>query len=493
MTPPGQPPLVCPQCHHGPLPPDSQFCARCGTPLHGPALTAGPPPPPPPGGQPMSAPGRPPAAPAGRVPYPHPAPPPPRCGTCGSDGSRLAGTDPVCHECRWLRPLAPGYTLDCQAFQWAQDGAAMARLRSIAPLAKSARMISDRIGRRWIESTFSAVRLSDAQMPGVYRLAVLAARILGMPGMPDVYVSGERLWDCVTYGSETNSFVLIGTALVSNFRGDDLLFLLAREMGHCRAGHALWKTVIRFLLGEQSQRKGFFGSGGGVLSALNPVQLVSGTIELPLLAWARQAEITGDRAGLLAVGSEDVARRVLLSWCLKSLMLYRHVNIEAWMGQLDDADEQITRLSEFAYASTPYITRRLKLLSQFAATPDLAHWNSVITPLREAARDAMEWNPQRPPGAAPRRRPAPPRPQAPPPTAPAGKPGDDFVRLVCPSCKSPLRVPRPVLAGKATFRVKCPTPDCGRVVVLKRNVAPAEATPPDKLPRPVQEGLMDGD
>ncbi|MBN2430709.1 MAG: zinc ribbon domain-containing protein [Acidobacteria bacterium] len=493
MTSPGQPPLACPHCHIRPLPPGSQFCSHCGAPLNVPAPPAGPPPPPPPGGQPVPARGYPSAPPAGAAPYPRTGHPPPRCSTCGSDGGKLDEARLVCPECRWLRPLTPGYTLDCQAFQWAQDGAAMARLRSIAPLAKSARLISDRIGRRWIESTFSAVRLSDAQMPGVYGLAILAARIMGMPSMPDVYVSGERLWDCVTYGSETNSFVLIGTALVSNFRGDDLLFLLAREMGHCRAGHALWKTVIRFLLGEQGQRKGFFGSGGGVLSALNPVQLVSGTIELPLLAWARQAEITGDRAGLLAVGSEDVARRVLLSWCLKSLMLYRHVNIDAWMGQLDDADEQITRLSEFAYASTPYITRRLKLLAQFAGTPDLAHWWSVIAPLREAARDAVEWNPQRPPGAPPRREAARARPRAAPPPSPAGKPRDDFVRLVCPSCKSPLRVPRQVLAGKETFRVKCPTPDCGRIVVLKRNMAPAEAMPPDKLPRSVQEGWMDSD
>jgi Zn-dependent protease with chaperone function len=369
----------------------------------------------------------------------------------------------------------------------------MAKLRSIAPLNKSARMISDRIGRRWIESTFSAVRLSDNQFPAVYNLAVLAARILAMPSMPDVYVSGERLWDCVTYGSEANSFVLIGSALVSNFRGDDLLFLLAREMGHCRAGHALWKTVIRFLLGEQGQRKGFFGSGGGVLSALNPLQLVSGTIELPLLAWARQAEITGDRAGLLAVGSEEVARRVLLSWCLKSMMLYRHVNIDAWMQQLDDADEQITKLSEFAYASTPYITRRLKLLAQYARGPELEHWRPIINPLRESAKIALEWNPQRPPSGA--GRPAASSAKARNPASPAAakKAAEDFVRLACPHCRSALRVPRKVLAGKETFRIKCPTTDCGRVVTLKRNVAPADVTAPEKLPRQVQEGLMDSD
>jgi Zn-dependent protease with chaperone function len=55
-----------------------------------------------------------------------------------------------------------------------------------------------------------------------------------------------------TFGSDTSAFIVLGTAILTNFQNDELLFVLAREMGHCRAGHALWKTVTRFLTGDIS-------------------------------------------------------------------------------------------------------------------------------------------------------------------------------------------------------------------------------------------------
>jgi hypothetical protein len=304
-----------------------------------------------------------------------------------------------------------------------------------------------------------------------------------MTHMPDVYVSGERMWDCLTFGSDRDSFILLGTAIVTNFQGDDLLFLLAREIGHCRAGHALWKTVTRFLLGEHGPRKGLLSNG--VFAALSPSALLEGALEMPLLAWARQAEITADRAGLLAVGDESVARRVLLSWTLKSAFLYKRINIAAWLEQqAADEDSTMTRLSELTTSSTPYLTRRLKLLTQFARSPELAHWRSVIT------RSAPPTLPAAPPQTT--QTPAQPatqqqatRQQTTQATAQgshtaaqpvARKTQDDDIRLKCASCGTPMRVPKNVLAGKQQLNVRCPNAACAKLVTLRRKAAPAAAT-----------------
>ncbi len=429
---------------HGPFPPGSQFCTICGVRL----MPAAP----------ASAPG--PRVAPGAAPYAGTPPVPAACPACGNDPSTLPAGTHVCPACSRLRPLAPGYGVSPAAFQWAQDGAAMAKLRSIGPLESAARMVSDRVGRRWVAATFNVVRLSEKQLPAVYANAVLAARILGMPVMPDIYVSGDRMWDSATYGSEADSFVILGSALLTNYHGADQLFVLAREMGHCRAGHALWKTVIRFLLGEQGPRRGL--GGAGVLSALNPVHLVEGALELPLLAWARQSEITADRAGMLAVGDEDVARRVLLSWSLRSVMLYRQINIEAWLEQMDDTDEQATRLSEVASFSTPYITRRLKLLAGYASSPELKHYRSIIAPLLPAQPSAPTAPPAPAPPAAAGRAARPPA--GPPPAA-------DDLRVSCPACKAAMRIPRAVLSGRETLNVRCANPACGKVTTLKRQPA----------------------
>jgi Zn-dependent protease with chaperone function len=421
-------PMHCCPNGHGPGSDGARFCTRCGAnlvPAPGAAVAAGTPV--------LTGSGAPP------------------CPTCGGDGARLAHQVIVCPGCRWLRPLAPGYAVDPSAFQWAADGAAMARLRSIGPLLAAARAVSDRAGRRWIESTFNAVRLGERQLPEVYHQAVRAARLLGMPAMPDVYVCGDRMWDAVTYGSDSSAFVLIGSALVNSFREDDLLFLLAREMGHCRAGHALWKTVGTFLLGQQGPRKGLMANG--LLAALNPGHLVEGALEMPLLAWARQAEITADRAGLLAVGDEDAARRVLLSWSLRSIPLYQRINLDAWLEQQEDSEDQLMRLSEIISSPTPYITRRLKLLNQFAQSAELRRARAIMTSLSGAGFPACARF-----AAAPAQK-----------EAPAG----DFAHLACPNCQAAMRVPRAALEGRELVNVRCPNAGCGKIVTLKRKPVPA--------------------
>lgn len=376
------------------------------------------------------------------------------CSVCGGDGSQLPTRINVCQACRWLRPLAPGYRLDCSAFQWAQDGMAMQKLRSIGALNSAARTVSDKVGRPWIEATFNAVHVSENQLPRIHEQSILAARILNLPYLPDVYVSGERMWDAATYGSDTNSFVVLGSALVTSFPGDDLLFILAREMGHCRAGHALWKTVIRFLVGEQGPKSNLMS--GGLLSMLSLTTLVEGTLELPLLAWARQSEITADRAGLLAVRDEHIVRRVLLTWSLKSALLFKQVNIAEWMAQQEDTEDQLSKLSELALSANPYVTRRLKLLAQFARSSEMERWRKTIGPLIQAQSA----------------RPIPSQSQP----QPGGKPKDslskDDVRLKCLACGMTLRVPRKVMQGKNDLNVRCANAKCGKIVRLRRKATP---------------------
>ena len=318
----------------------------------------------------------------------------------------------------------------------------------------AARTVSDRVGRKWVETSFNAILLGENQLPDIFAVGIRAARILGMPYMPDIYVSGDKMWDAVTYGSDRSAFLLIGTALINSYKGDDLLFLLGREMGHCRAGHALWKTVKEFLMGQHSQSKGIMSEG--VLAALNPQRLLEGAIDVPFLSWARQAEITADRAGLIAVGSEDAARRVLLSWSLRSLPLYRQINIEAWLQQQEDSDENMTRMAEMISSPTPFITRRLKLMTQFAKSPELVSIRSMIDPLDQAAY---------PPSQAA----AAPAAAASAPSTPKPKP--DTVRVVCPSCGSGMHVPKSELNGKEVFRVKCPKPECSKIITLQKKPA----------------------
>ena len=366
----------------------------------------------------------------------------------------------------------PGYQVDTSAFAWAADAKAMSVLRSMTPLNMAAKAVSEKVGRRWIEAAFNGILLSEKQMPHIFGQAVRAARILGMSHMPDVYISGDRAWDCLTFGTDKDAFIVVGSALAGNFQGVDMLFLLAREMGHAKAGHALWKTVIRFFLGEQGPAKGFLA--GGIFNALSPSALIGGALEMPLLAWARQAEITADRAGMLAVGNEEVARRVLLSWSLKSSVMFRQVNIKDWIEQQAVEDDNYLKLSELTTSSTPYIGPRLRLLSEFARSPELQNSLQIISDTIRAS--------------------APP----PPPKPPQKQTTDpDVLRIKCATCETPMRIPKKALVGKTELPVKCPNAKCGAITRLKKNARPAEnageKAASAAVPAKMEENLNYGD
>lgn len=377
--------------------------------------------------------------------------PPNLCRTCGGEGRLLEEKIPVCKDCKWLRPLSPGYGIAPEAFQWAEDGKAMAVLRSMTPLKMAAETVSEKVGRRWIETTFNGVLLGPKQLPEVYFQAVKAAQILGMSYMPDVYVSGDLMWDCRTYGSDKNAFIIMGSILATNFRGPELLFLFAREMGHCRSGHALWKTVIQFLVGDQGQRRGMMRGGlfAEIGKFLSPTALIEGTMEIPLMAWARQSEITADRAGLLAVGNEEIVRKILLTWSLKSPLLYRQINVAAWLEQQSAEDDDMTKLSELMTSSTPYITRRLKLISQFAQSPEMQRWQSIIKQYVDKAKAQTQPNDKK------------------------QLSNNDVIRMKCSSCGTPMRIPSKILEGKEQMAIRCPDPKCGKATYLKKKISPA--------------------
>ncbi len=91
----------------------------------------------------------------------------PSCRTCGGNGHGLPDKFVMCKECRWLRPLVPGYAIDNSAFAWAADAKAMAALRAVKPLNAAAKAVSDKVGRRWIEAAFNGVLLGEKQMPHI--------------------------------------------------------------------------------------------------------------------------------------------------------------------------------------------------------------------------------------------------------------------------------------------------------------------------------------
>lgn len=378
------------------------------------------------------------------------------CAGCGGDGRRLAPAVVYCARCRWLRPLAPDYVMDTQAFLWSLDAQAMTVLESLGPVTAAARALSARVGRPWFEATVNGIRLGEQQFPDIFELGIRAARIMGLRVMPEIYLSGEMLWDAMTLGSDEQAFIVLGSVL-TYFKGDELLYLLGREMGHIRAGHVMWRTASKFLTGSTHMNRSVMG--GGLLNALSPAKMLENAIDAPIMAWARHSEITADRAGLLVVGKVDVARKVLMASSLKSFPLYQRINQEEWLQQEASSDDQMMRISEMTMSTAPFLARRMRMLREFAAAPHAEAWRHYIETVAPVTAVAA------PTSTAPSAPSAPSAVAAPSPAAATtAPPADDAWRFTCRACKTPIKVTRSALASKTVVQVTCPKPGCGTVM-----------------------------
>lgn len=368
------------------------------------------------------------------------------CTTCAGDGSHLAPEQIYCPSCRWLRPLSDGYFVDVDAFIWDIDAQAMATLNNSGPIASAAHGIAERYGRPVFEAATNGIRLSERQMPEIFDIAVRAARLLCLPRLPEIYISGERMWDVYSLGGYGGSFVSIGSVLI-NFKPKDLLFLIAREMGHVRAGHAFWSTAMQFLMGQNSGRSTILGEG--VMQFLNPAKLLESAVEAPLMRWARQSQITADRAAVLVTGDIDTARVVLTQWAMKSFPVAGKLNLEAWLEQEAAADDPYLRLSEWTMSTEPYLAPRLRILSEFVESENFLQWHRYIDHYAEQA-GLPSLQPQATPKSKPRKGPPP-----------------DTEAITCAACGEGMRIPSALLKGDKPVSVRCPRESCRKVLRVK--------------------------
>ena len=107
--------------------------------------------------------------------------------------------------------------------------------------------------------------------------------------LPELYVRASPMFNAYTIGINT-PIIVVDSGLVDLLDDDEeMRFLLGHELGHALSGHAVYQTLLRRLLGLT-----------GVLYAVPGGALGVRAITAALMEWSRKAELSADRAGLLA-------------------------------------------------------------------------------------------------------------------------------------------------------------------------------------------------
>ena len=149
-------------------------------------------------------------------------------------------------------------------------------------------------GRLWqsiarAELLGPAVRAAAPRFSAVCAAAKRCADILHID-CPTVYVV-PRPAGVLTLGTEAETYIVLGQGLLDGLSPDELLDVLGRECGRIQNGHVPFRTALHYLQ---------HNAGTMTRWAVRPATMT-------LQAWARRADITADRAGILCSRNVEVS------------------------------------------------------------------------------------------------------------------------------------------------------------------------------------------
>lgn len=208
------------------------------------------------------------------------------------------------------------------------DRAALQTLRAVPGFDDVVRKIIGILGgERGIRLLFqgNAVRAGTNQFPRLHALHVEVTATFDWPTVPELYVSQTPIFNAGAFGVD-DPFIVMHSAALEMLDDDELLVLLAHEMGHVVSGHSLYRTIALIILAVSFS----------ALPILAGIALLP--IRLAILEWYRKSELSSDRAGLL--GSQDIlaSQRLFMKMAggTRGQIRQGEMDLNAFMAQAND-------------------------------------------------------------------------------------------------------------------------------------------------------------
>lgn len=187
------------------------------------------------------------------------------------------------------------------------DSKALAALKAIPGIDSALKKLLEVTGESAIRVMFTAssVKVTPKQCPDLHAKLQIACTTLGVQ-MPEMFVQQNPIVNAFTYGSERHVIVL-HSGLLERLNEEETLAVIAHEVGHIHAEHVLYLTAARLMEALANASLARLIPGSEIIKFL-----ISAGINSSLLAWARRAELSCDRAACLVVQDPHVVGRVMM-------------------------------------------------------------------------------------------------------------------------------------------------------------------------------------
>jgi Zn-dependent protease with chaperone function len=258
------------------------------------------------------------------------------CGECGAQ-NRLARdkvlnlkVSPLCGRCE--KPLLRAYDrpfddLDPDSYIHPLDKEtldALKRIPGVSTLLRSLIRHSFELATR-LHHHANFVRVSEKQYATLWEKFEYAGRALGIKQLPELYVYQDPVPNAYTFGVD-KYFIAVSTGCLELLDDDEILVVLAHELGHVHADHVLYKSAARV-----------FGSVASTIiqATFGIGTLVVYPIQLALLRWDRASELSSDRAALLVVKNPHTVMRTLMKIAGGTRRYANELGIDGFIEQAD--------------------------------------------------------------------------------------------------------------------------------------------------------------
>ena len=187
------------------------------------------------------------------------------------------------------------------------DSKALAALKAIPGVDSALKKLLEWTGESAIRVMFmaSAVKVTPKQCPDLNAKLQIACTTLGVD-MPDMYIQQNPLVNAFTGGVE-KPIIVLHSALIERLNDEETLAVIAHEVGHIHAEHVLYLTAARLIEALANYGAAKLIPGSEIVKFI-----ISAGIGSALLAWARRAELSCDRAALLVVQDPHVIGRTMM-------------------------------------------------------------------------------------------------------------------------------------------------------------------------------------
>jgi Zn-dependent protease with chaperone function len=226
-----------------------------------------------------------------------------------------------------VRARSPLPGISSRAWEHPADKGALVALRRLRGFDTVLKALASLINEPAVRLAYlgSSVRVDDHNFPRLQRMLAEVGTVLDAPELPEMYVVADPTLNASTIGMN-KPIITLHSALVDLLDDDELRFVIGHELGHALSGHAVYKSLLRRLL----VLTGAVPLGGAGLRV----------IVAALMEWSRKAELSADRAGLLATQDPQAAFRVHMK--LASGGRLEDLDTTAFFAQGQEYDESGT-------------------------------------------------------------------------------------------------------------------------------------------------------